>query len=124
MYRGRCGAVVSTPARIAGDAGSIPVGAPTNFPSQDSMAGICDPACMGERKKLWEESHCCGSYGTYDYAVLSRIGSVIDGAGSAVKAEESTSEGPLYFGINIIIKGEKSLKYRLTNRSSRGNLLN
>ena len=46
------GEVVSMSVQKAGYAGSIPVGAPTNFPSPDSMAGVCNLACIWERKKL------------------------------------------------------------------------
>ena len=46
LPQGRCGAMVSTSARNAGDAGSTPVGAPTLFVHRDSMAGVRNPTLL------------------------------------------------------------------------------
>ena len=80
--RGCCGAVVSMSAWNAGDMGLIPVGTAINFPPQGSMAGICNPTCMGEGKMLWEESHSSGSYGAYVMQHCLGLDCTIGGAGS------------------------------------------
>ena len=53
-----------TRALLAGDAGSIPVNPPQNFPSLDSMAGICNLAYIEDRKKL------CHSFSKAVYLLL------------------------------------------------------
>ena len=64
---------------------------PPTFPPQGSMAGTCNPACMGEGKMLWEESHSSGTYGAYVMQHCLGLERTIGGAGSRRKLRKHTS---------------------------------